>query len=135
MEPSNQVCSLELARKLKELGVKQDSLCVWVRNAHRKRFLIENRLLSDFYERYVDKGGECYCAFTVAELGELMKNYDEDMFVSYNFDNDESFEWIAQINRWSDITFVGHTEHADTEANARAKMLVYLLENQLIQKA
>jgi hypothetical protein len=63
---------------------------------------------------------EIISAFTVAELGEILgKGY-----------------WTTKLDEvWScKIRGNGnHFEHADTEADARAKMLVDLLENKLIQ--
>ena len=57
-----QVCSLELAKKLKELGVRQESIFYW-----EKRDGWE--LVDDPY----DDQFELYSAFTVAELGELLE--------------------------------------------------------------
>jgi hypothetical protein len=36
MKLEQQVCSLQLANKLKELGVKQESLCFWVKRHESK---------------------------------------------------------------------------------------------------
>jgi len=60
MDIKEQVCSLELAEKLKRLGVKQDSLWYWAYNG---------RMLISESERNVYVGDDIYAAFTVAELG------------------------------------------------------------------
>ena len=62
MKLEDQVCSLELAQRLKELGVKQESLWVWREYGHG--FELELRDEDTF--------GEMTAAFTVAELGEIM---------------------------------------------------------------
>jgi hypothetical protein len=123
MKIEQQVCSLELAKRLKDLGVVEPSL-----------FFFEWRGAKPHEIEFQEKpyhNPDNVNTYTVAELGEMLKTLLDDEFISYNFDNDEEFVWIAQVKKWSDVTFVGHTEHADTEANARAKMLVYLLENKL----
>lgn len=109
MELSKQVCSLELAQKLKELGVNKPSYCAWkIWNDGTSNLLVDIP--------YVDpEDKRLFSAFTVAELGELLP-----INVCYR--------WTSRSN--------GHVLHfgderfiADTEADARAKMLVYLLEN------
>jgi hypothetical protein len=73
MELSKQVCSLELAKRLKELGVKQESIIHWQFFAgwgeHEDHW--ELRHYSDFKQSTADPEREL-CAFTVAELGEML---------------------------------------------------------------
>jgi hypothetical protein len=59
-------------------------------------------------------------AFTVAELGEMLPE------TYYSGSNQFGSYWCSTVNV-TDRTFV-----ADTEADARAKMLIYLVENKLI---
>lgn len=115
MKLEDQVCSLELARKLKELDVTQDSYCYWVGGSRGVSggFVLVNDI-SLFFE-------ELYAAFTVAELGELLP-----VGIWYSKDGD-SWCCLSGGNLQD-----GHAQFADTEANARAKMLVYLLENKII---
>ena len=63
MELKDQVCSLESARKLIELGLKQESLFYWHETARLDG--INNINQSKINSKY------CYSAFTVAELGEM----------------------------------------------------------------
>src|SRR5207237_834898 len=63
MQLEEQVVSLELAKKLEELGVKQVSYFYWIR---RKPFN-DYSLGTDVY-----KETTFYSAFSVAELGELL---------------------------------------------------------------
>lgn len=130
MELDKQVCSLELAKKLRELGVKQESLSVWYDG---KRPYIADRAM---------KGcGRCgavlngikpprtvaeYAAFTVAELGEmLLKRRDTPTSLGFRTFLTTDGKPTVGYDKERDNT-------ADTEADARAKMLVYLLENNLI---
>jgi hypothetical protein len=71
MKLEDQVCSLELAKKLKELGVKQDGLFRWYRDsqeAHGHRppiFYVSREEENSFDECMAD-------AFTVVELVEML---------------------------------------------------------------
>lgn len=123
MKLESQVCSLELAKRLKELGVKQESLFYWKDIVGTKEgcFYKEVSMYKDYHIGGVDF--ELLCsAFTVAELGNLIG-------AGLN----------TKINMSGNIV-VFHTLHeggftADTEADARAKMLIYLLENNLLTPA
>lgn len=122
MNLESQCVSLELAKQLKEAGVPQKSLFYW----HERRasndgsdwkdgvWLNEsNGILSDDDYEFV------FSAFTVAELGELLTGhriaYGRTISVGWGcwFGDDEAF----------------YDEH---EANCRAKMLLYLVQNNLI---
>jgi hypothetical protein len=111
-----QVCSLELSKKLKELGVKQESLFYY-------------RILAEHEDGYRIVFGEpvvCaeewkYSAFTVAELGDMLKGSDLPYF---------NYGTGWQLPIFSNKSIYHRPK---TEADARAKMLVYLLENNLIQ--
>jgi len=119
MKLENQVVSLELAKKLKELGVKQESLFWWVEKE-------EGQMLE--YEPSIVCERDC-SAYTVAELGEILP-------VSFS-------SWREDVDRYiceDEIDLIGdyeaggiwHSKEAKTEADSRAKMIIYLLENKLI---
>lgn len=125
-----QVCSLELAQKLKELGVKQESIWAW--------WIATDRDDTPALNRHPDKDCptcghpsapyfEWISAFTVAELGEMLP----ELYNTYHDSNPigglETWECVAEDTN-EDIPFF----RAETEADARAKMLIYLLENNLI---
>lgn len=136
MKLEQQVCSLDLAKRLKELGVKQSSYFWWRVPNEKHREENAGVLLIDKTGVINDSNWfDYFSAFTVAELGEMLKTYKGKQggeFISSNFDNDEDFVWICQIQYWGNERRIGHTESATTEADARAKMLIYLLENKLI---
>jgi len=116
MKIEKQVCGLKFAKKLKELGVKQESVWYWTqtfnpkRKPHPYQFEIQGCGRADTHHKY--------SAFTVAELGEMLPQG----YSSWNNEHTSSCES-------NDEDFlIKHT----TEANVRAKMLIYLLENKLM---
>lgn len=128
MTLEQQVTSLELSKRLKELGVKQESLFYW-----EKRYSIDWAVTTteDLSARKYDKYYKYISAFTASELGEMLP---EDIFgkghiyCSKRHDTGEgSWEILYRDNSGISLLEIG-----DTEANARAKCLIYLLENKLI---
>jgi len=136
MKLEDQVCSLELAKKLKQLGVAQKSVFQWASTTTTDE-------TSEYGLRWIHeirKGGiigkDGYSAFTVAELGEMlpwMINNDSPPYyleahkIIQTVDIDE-WEIVYARSNYPDLIH----KRADTEADARAKMLIYLLENKLI---
>lgn len=134
MQLEKQVCSLELSKKLKELGVKQESLFYWVHDDLTSTYLATEKQLPIIQAGYnriphqsmaEDYGWrenvEKCSAFTVAELGEMLKGeFDSGVRKEHSFCEYFKSDGEQLI------------EEADTEADARAKMLVYLIENKLI---
>jgi hypothetical protein len=112
----DQVCSLELSKRLKELGVKQESLFWWNCVISSGGWLLED---------HQDHEWENCSAFTVAELGEMLPRhyascrfYDEDSPIAKEIGGYKCF------NSGSSIT----DAHGRTEADARASMLIHLIE-------
>lgn len=119
MKLQDQVISLELAKNLKELGVKQDSLFYWWKPIDGDWILVEKKEQDEGYQME----GRAFSAFTVAELGEMLPCD----FVSGK-DISEKFCCWSESN----TIVLDFIEFAKTEANARAKMLIYLINNNLI---
>jgi hypothetical protein len=130
MELEKQVCSLELAERLKELGMKQESLFWWVEMIYAKideRGHTENtKPLWDIVNSEVAAWNDRrprISAFTVAELGELIPPTlhlnGPYGWVSWK----EGAEWKCRAHYYASADQI-----AATEADARAKMLIYLLE-------
>ena len=76
MKLEEQVCSLELAKRLKELGVKQESLFRWT-HALAWSKSTDGRKTPGRGKDYVEYGNakahkDFIAAFTVAELGEML---------------------------------------------------------------
>lgn len=116
MNLEDQVCSLEHAKKLKELGVKQESFFKW---RLRKDWYVTEAFTYEEENATAELADEC-AAFTVAELGELCPQ------VIWNACKNVGNEKVIAI------VFNGVLIKANTEADARAKMMIYLLENNLI---
>lgn len=120
MNLESQVVSLELAKRLKEFGVKQESLFCW----SETETVPQGR---DFrlYYKGENAGSNLldYSAFTVSELGELLP-YSSP---SSRDDTGWYMNVINPLEKWKKMY------PCNTEANARAKMLIHLLENGLIK--
>lgn len=147
MQIQDQVTSLELSKRLKELGVKQESLFYWC-NFGKDDW--RGVYYNGVDETLTYAGTSCFekdecrdlaSAFTVAELGEMLpcevtpkeimgekqkpKYLNLDTFIEQVND----FYGVERIWRVS----IGSIQFKETsEADARAKMLIYLLENKLI---
>lgn len=134
MPLEKQVASLELSKRLKELGVKQEGIFAW---STEQRWDQQSPFL------YLRKGhtseDDCkylYTAFTVAELGEMLPRYifvngkpnwltqkwdDDGLWLNYDADRQEP--GIARPSG----------NENDTEADSRAKMVIYLLKNGMMK--
>lgn len=121
MKLEQQVTSLELSKRLRELGVKQESYFTWIDLGMQRGCELS---IGGFDKDDVS-------AFTVAELGEMLPSSimrEQTVYGLACCKHDEEWEILY------DNTAIGilKIEMADTEAEARGKMLVYLLENKLI---
>jgi len=130
MNIESQVCSLEFARRLKELGIEQSSLFYWIKYKNRSPYSIA--YLAHFFRDEKNIVEELYSAFTVAELGEMLQPFN---IVTSKYKKGNKMVWnvyvqdmTMRINKTYEPSHVGYTE-----ADARAKMLIYLLENGLIK--
>ena len=130
MHLENQVCSLELSKRLKELGVKQESIFGWMlHNYGDRKDWVCVRGANDL--RTTEWNFEHQCsAFTVAEIGEMLPEHVD----YYLHHHKENHEWIITFSEHAEIyRKYRKTFKDDNEANARAKMLIYLLENKLME--
>src|SRR5258708_7616892 len=122
MKLEQQVCSLDLAKRLTELGVQQESLFMWEEGGNRPGTTPYTQIIPS-KSPAIPGGGDSpwnyYAAFTVAELGEMLPT----LCRSEKWNG--TGEWNVHLKPHA------HTK-AETEADARAKMLCYLLENNLI---
>lgn len=142
MKLEQQVCSLELAKKLKELGVKQDSLFYWI-NDH----IFYKTGLGAYRDDGACVGDRSFaCAskvssFTVAELGEMLPHEVHFFTGIKNPRRRKNSQHLhcffgsmgPMVNYTGGGARENYTQRGATEADARAKMLIYLLENNLIK--
>lgn len=119
MKLEQQIISLELAKKLKELGIKQESLFYWSNYAtggkQNYELVPEEDINPSFMEDYTS-------ALTVAELFELTGKQ------TYLWKHPKDYvaeHFLTKDKQFTDVN----------SANALAKMLIYLLENKLITKS
>lgn len=141
-----QVCSIELAKKLRGLGVEQksifwhwatdvekDGLTWWTISEKEPRRGKKVRELST-PKHYRGK----ISAFTVAELGELLPKQYQIYSYPTLVNGKKTWDCTSQDSRIQQTEGWEHGQQgtppmfSDTEADARAKMLVYLLESKLI---
>lgn len=125
MELSKQCVSLELSKRLKELGVEQESLFYWVFDDLVQEWIIKDEV------RNSDKV-EWYSALNVAELGEMLPWKIPTDFFDYNKDSGRLETFKNEKGEWFCKYLDKQTYMADTEADARAKMLICLIENKFI---
>lgn len=124
MKLEQQVCNLELSKQLKELGVEQESL--WyhrIYGTNKDKHEICNG-------KPTNPSHEIYSAFTVAELGELLP--ENISLCKYEVGRKIGGKG-GGILRWAcayNDENIGKRICDDTEADARAKMLLWLLKKE-----
>ena len=126
MELQKQCCSLDLAKKLKKLGILQRSIFNWY---YEPKFV-------GIHGRSGDRHHLVYCppswgnwvliasAYTVAELGVMLNG----TIIGSSF-------WIRNFHDCHIQLLRGNNKQqfdGNTEAEARAAMLIYLLESKII---
>ena len=126
---AKQVCSPAMAQKLKEVGVPQDSIWYWVASSRGKYpllFTAEEIAEMPLFRMVA------VSAFTVGELGDLLPSSIEQ--------NDEVLRLLCEkSSRGFTVAYVlarGEKQNrierkASSEAEARAQMLLSLIENNL----
>lgn len=130
MKLEDQVCGLELAKKLKELGVKQESIFAWAEVNQGGNNWKYQVVQSDF-----QADCEYISAFTVAELGEMLPLYlkrDANSGLPFSVERCGLQTYKTYDGKGWVVCYDFLSRSGRTEANARAKMLIYLLENKLI---
>jgi hypothetical protein len=103
------------------------------RGEHRAIGVIDSDLTTSEGEFCSYKPNECK-AFTVAELGEMLIIDDDDNFIDSSY-NEHGGTWDCHLRRRNEECESGfamiHSEEAETEAEVRAEMLIWLLENKI----
>ena len=142
MKLEEQLTSLELSKKLKDLGVNQESLYYWERCGGE--IVVSCAEWHDSWTGEWGNGHELLetliaSAFTVAELGDMLpsciKTKGGILFEHWSRDKQDS-QWFCDylpLGFSQDDEIESESmQVADTEANARAKMLIYLIKNKLL---
>lgn len=143
MELKKQCVSLELAKQLKSLNVKQESLYYWNCNTSGPTLWNEDYLNQKEWKHPLD----IYSAYTASELGEMLpESIPGDVEeIQCRCPNEVKLNirkvWDGGKEVWR-VHYADPMKHhqkancrpilSTNEADARAKMLIYLLENKLI---
>lgn len=144
MKLEDQVCSLELSKRLKELNVKQESFFVWEERPEGAKLFPYD---CDERPMYA-----WFSAFTVAELGEFLPSKFE---ASDEQTQRREVPWYLEMLKHPEhhpshetpyyVAYWNHCERPKrvhnynaafsqkNEADARGKMLAYLIETNLIK--
>ena len=118
----NYLASPEFCRKLKELGVPQNTLYYYC-----------GKRIMDYSEIVHDKITDFMSAFSTDELLAMMPSYikigryEADLILQKDVDK----YWVGYINTHEEIVTDTHSSN-DVPANALAKCLIHLLENKII---
>lgn len=130
MNLESQVTSLELSKKLLTLGVKQESFFNWNDYYGKGIEIIGNKIFDEGCEEY-------YSAFTASELLELIPKNIEYLYLKIykgSYEEDDNLyvcELNHEVGHESDYTYFKCTD--ETLCDALAKMLIHLIENELIE--
>lgn len=139
MNLESQVTSLELSRKLHDVGVKQESIFCYQPIINNIPTVWPRKF--DLNELRKPSKDERIAAFSVAELGEMLperfdvyiNNYIKFQKIRCEITSKYHYlcSYIENCGYNSDVV---HYDCSDEiEANARAKMLIYLIEQGLIK--
>lgn len=144
--PEQEVLSLALSKKLKELGVPQESLFYWEvpreqKKAHDGMIPVVNELPGK--ENVRNRFFFYYSAFTAAELKELLppsiplykdslESADLHLTREYNSSTKTINEWCCWYKRSDNGSALVEQFGGSSMIDALAKMLIYLLENRLL---
>ena len=110
------VSSVELSKKLKAIGVASSSSHSW--------FLIVGEWRLD--NEFAMGATEYVLAYSVAELGDILNDRLGATRTHYWY----TFKGVKWFGHWSGS---GEVVEGDTEAEARARLLIYLIENGTIK--
>lgn len=128
------VADLEYCKEIEKLGVKQKSLFYWSMAGQTPRvihFEYEEKRVNDYYtDSTLDTVHKrtYYSAWTASELGEMLP-YHYIVFGKLQFGEGYSCSISPSRNAKPEETVY---KFGKTEADARAKMLIYLLKNNII---
>lgn len=146
MPIDNHVTSFEWSKRLKEFGVKQDSFIYWVKcsgthpsgNAYNCGWqiqdisFVEDELENIKREEPEFETFEYVSAFLSSELGEMLPYLLDGGKYQLISCKGEKCWGIWYRNTMNNL--IGeHYQNADTESNARAAMMCYLIEKGLVK--
>lgn len=118
--------SLDLAKQLKEAGYKQDSLFLWEIGLDNKPYLVKS------YSANEADMSRLFSAPTASEIGERLPiELNSGRYTIERCDGYWELRFYEDAEQDLEGLYDWHDEEY-TEANARAKMWLYLKENNLL---
>jgi len=138
MELEKQVVSLELAKKLKELGFEQESYFWWQLHNDKEYHLRDSESATGD-EATFSLHKEWCSAYTVAELGEMLPDRLDEKAQATDYETHYFFEITKDVKKW-EVSYRGSGDSGckifvgdENLSNAMAKVLIYLKDNNLIK--
>ena len=128
------VVSVELAKRMKELGFPQETYFHWLKEAWNGdvKTLAEQKFFIYHFDEWQDSQEPSarlnFAAPTSGEIGELLP----DWAYSFRVNKDNAMAYKKQKWHWCEWKDGIPTVYADTEAEARGLMWCYLKERGLI---
>ena len=123
MKLEDQCCSFDLSVKLNELGVAQHSIFYWKQNEIQT--VVTERQMKEWIQKHLPACNEYFSAFTVAELGLMIT----DTIFGSTF-------WLRNFHGMNLQLLEGNKKHdfkGRTEADCRAELLIFLIEEKKIR--
>lgn len=132
------VTSLDLSKRLKELGLKTGSFYWWLMDdgsavpEDSGTIFIGDNLQKDYF-------CEICSAYLASELGEILperaSDYWEDLHYTWYLNNAKvgNKYYVEYVKGTKPFTMFG-AKNDENESNARAKMLIHLIENGLVDE-
>ncbi len=137
MKIDDQCCSLDLAKRLKELKIKQDSQFYYVEAKSIGPYELDNGVFMIAHLSQCTGISDSFIpAYTCAELGEMLPegiNNEDDCWCLFYYDKYNNCHRISYVEDCGEIVSTYLEVKGETEANARARMLIYLIENGLMK--
>ena len=139
MKLEDQVCTFEQSLKLAELGVALPTTFYWSAKGKDRSDPAAFKLT--IKEENDETADTCYSAFTTAELGILLPYElnleDEDLYIQGTIGNRRGeFYYIWFQSSLDNVEWeLFPAIERDTEAQARADALIWLIENEFVRVA
>lgn len=134
MKIEKQVCTLQQAKILKELGAPQETFFSWYGGFDGSEIephvdLTDQRNYDVGVNGYYGHPDNMYAAYTVAELGAMLdKNISCISFDGFRY----TYSFINKHLPIEKQYIAQPAFHFDTEAQARAALLIYLLRENIV---
>lgn len=138
MNIESQVCSLQLAKRLKELNVKQDSLFVW-EYFNDNCYAVKFKIHAAVPNKFLNDGVSWFSAYTVGELDNLLPDS-----ICFGLPKEGEKQYYSIIyskhgnNYHANIINIPVSKMipeiiSDNPANTKALLLIKLIENKLME--